>query len=236
MKKSLLFIIIALLIITVSGCSSLSSIENRPTISVEGVGVVTVQPDIATLSITLSELKETTKEAQREVNEKMGRLLSIIKEAQVEERDIKTSSLQINPEYRYIDNEQVLVGQRVRQSISITVREIGKESTTLPTLLDSLGEISGISIGSIQFKRENSEDFTSQSRLLAMKSAHSQASELAKAASMKVGKPLKISEGSSNVPVVRALYSVVSSDIGSTELPLGEIEIRSSISVTYQLK
>ncbi len=241
MKRIPLVALVLVALFLLGSCASTSLIEQSRTVSVQGSGVVTVTPDVASLMITVSEIAETTAEAQQMTNEKVAKLLTMIRNAGVEDKDVATTALSFSPEYRWRENEQVLIGQRVRQSLSVTVRGIGGESPTLPTLLDSLGTVSHISIGSIRFsKADTSEDYV-ESRKLAMEKAIQKASDYAEAAGMRLGKPLTVSDYSASDSqsvrnsMVKADAMMMMESAAPTELPTGEITISSSVSVVFEL-
>jgi len=228
-------------LLVLSGCASASLMEQSRTVSVQGSGMVTVTPDIASFSVTVSEIAETTGEAQRMTNEKVGKLLVMIREAGVEAKDVATTALSFSPEYRWRDNEQVLIGQRVRQSLHVTVRGIEDDATTLSALMDVLGTVSNISIGSIQFKKADTSEEYVESRKLAMEKAIQKATDYAEASGMKLGNPLSVSDYSASdsqyarSPAMKADTMMMMESAAPTELPTGELTISSSVSVVFEL-
>jgi hypothetical protein len=241
MRKTIFILIIASLVFF-GGCTGTSLIEQSRTIAVQGTGRVTVAPDIASLSITVSELAETTSEAQQLTNRKVAVLLEMIREAGVADSDIRTTALSFSPEYTWKENERILVGQRVQQSLYVIIRGIDGKSTTLPHLMDSFGTVSGITMGAVQFSKDDTTVEYEASRKLAMEKAIQKASDYALAAGMQLGKPLTVSDYSSNdyQPLNRS--SAMKADVMmmesavSTELPSGEITISSSVSVVFELQ
>lgn len=242
MKRISLVLITVLLIVSLSGCETTSLIEKSRTISVQGVGKVTVEPDIASFSITVSELAETTREAQLETNRKIGDLLAMIREVGVEDKDLATTALEFYPEYRWKENEQILVGQRVRQTIHVTVRGIGGGTNLLPELIDGLGSVTHISMSSISFSKEDTSIEYAESRKLAMEKAMQKASEYAQAAGMTLGDPLSVSDysasdyqGSSRNTMVKAAAAPMMESMAVADVPTGELAISSTVSVVFEL-
>lgn len=241
MKKLHVLLLAVLLMVLVVGCETTSLVERSRTISVQGVGKVTVSPDIASFSITVSELAETTREAQLETNGKVGLLLDMIRAAGVEDKDLATTALEFFPEYRWKEDEQVLLGQRVRQTVNVTVRGIGDDATILPMLIDELGTVSNISMSSIRFSKEDTTTEYAESRRLAMEKAIQKASEYAEAAGMRLGEPLTISDysasdyqGASRNTMVKSASFMMES-MPTADVPTGELDISSSVSVVFEL-
>jgi uncharacterized protein YggE len=120
MKKYVLLFTLIVSLLFVS-CQTTMPNEAQRTITVQGKAVVYAEPDRATFSISVNELSETTKEAQQLANQKVQQILRVLQSFDIEEKRVKTSSLSITPEYRWVEESQVLVGQRVRQSLNVEV-------------------------------------------------------------------------------------------------------------------
>jgi uncharacterized protein YggE len=236
MRKTVITILLTLFVLT--GCSNLTLMQRSRTVAVTGSATLFAKADMATFSISVSEIAATTKEAQLKANEKVALLLEKIASFGIEEKDIKTTKLNIYPEYTYKDNERVLVGQRVSQTLFVTVRNIGEQSILLSSLIDSVGEVSSITINSITFGKEESEIEKKESRALAMQKAAEKAAEYAASANLTLGKAISISEEAQYTnqggPVLRV--ESVAAFKADTSLPSGEIEISSTVYVVYQLK
>lgn len=239
MRKTMTVLLVAALFLATS-CQSVSLVEKNRTISVQGTGKVSVSPDIASFSITVSELGQTTAQAQQQTNAKIGTLLSFMRQAGIQEKDMKTTSLQFRPEYEWIDDKQVLVGQRVSQTLYVTVRGIDTESSPLASLLDAIGSVSDITMSSLSFSKEDPSAAYTQSRALAMEKAMQKASEYAQAAGMKLGKPLLISDQSINDYQISRSSTMLKASFDResvlTEVPTGELLITSTVSVVFLLE
>ena len=242
MKRIYPVVLIVLAIAMVAGCSTTSLMERSRTISVQGTGTVTVIPDTASFSITVSELAQTTAEAQQKTNEKIGTLLDMIKRAGVADSDIATAALSFSPEYQWKEDERVLVGQRVRQTLYVTVRSILSDDTLLPSLIDQMGTVSNISVSSIRFSKDDTSAAYEESRVLAMQKAMQKASDYAQTAHMELGEPINVSDYASNdyleaprSSVMKADAMMMAESFAPTELPAGKISISSTVSVVFEL-
>lgn len=242
MKRIYPVFLIVLIFTLLVGCSTTSLVERSKTVSVQGTGTVTVIPDMASFSITVSELAETTADAQQKTNEKIGTLLKMIKAAGVADSDIATASLSFSPEYQWKEDERVLVGQRVRQTLYVTIRSITSDDTLLPTLIDQIGTVSNISVSSIRFSKDDTASAYEESRVLAMQKAIQKATDYAQAAHMKLGDPLTVSDYASSdyleaprSAMMKADAVMMAESYAPTELPAGEISISSTVSVVFEL-
>ncbi|MEK7579220.1 MAG: SIMPL domain-containing protein [Patescibacteria group bacterium] len=77
-------------------------------ITVSGEGEVFAVPDIAEFSFSVVSEATTVKEAQDEAATKMNAIIAFLKESDIEEKDIRTTSYSANPRYEYDNNPRPL--------------------------------------------------------------------------------------------------------------------------------
>src|SRR5690606_4534245 len=103
------------------------------TISVRGEGEVMARPDIGTFSFSVMAEGADATAAQNDSATKINAITDHLKGAGIEERDIKTSSYNLNPKYRYETRpcpvntycppgNPVIDGYEVSQTITVKVR------------------------------------------------------------------------------------------------------------------
>ncbi len=230
-----LILLVALVAFAMAGCTSAQSLVR--TIEVSGAGEVTLEPDIATFSIQVSEKGETTKEAQRATNEKMGVLLSTLRANGIAERDLTTTAITLRPSYIWVENKQVLEGQVAAQTLSVKVRDLLK----LGAIIDELGEVSNISLNSIILDKEDKGEGMEEARRLAVANARSKAELYAREAGMVVSNVVTISEYSSaSNPYnprlkVMAMASEAAYDM-ATEIPAGTLTLTATLSMVFEMR
>ena len=215
--------------------SCMSNKDLVRTIEVSATGEVMLTPDIASFSIQVSELGKTTSEAQAFANEKMAQLLSIMRENGVEEKDIKTTMLNLRPSYQWIEGKQFLEGQVASQSLSVTLRNLDK----LGSMIDQLGEVSGIYLNSVMLDKEDKSIGLEQARQQAVQKALAKAELYAQGAQMQVGKPITISEYTAasnpyNTRMKVAMASESAYDM-ATEIPAGTMTVTSTVSMVLEM-
>ena len=224
-------------IVFIFGCQ-----KKQSTISVIGTGTVLAQPDIVQMVITLSDLAETTKMAQDEVNKMVRQALTILKDAGIEDKNIMTASLNFRSEYEYT-NRRVLIGQRAEQSLTFSVDDINNNSERVSEIIDRLIQINGIELNQINFSVKNNTDYFIKSRELAFQKAVEKANQYAELSNLKIIKVLKISEeGNQQISPIynrflnnRVEYEATA-DQSSTIVPMGELEITTRIFVEFLLE
>ena len=111
--------------------SAASNADYIPTISVSGSAEVSMAPDTASFTVTASFVEKTTEEAREKTATLIANAVNILKENySIPEENLSTEYISASPEYGYVDDERVIIGQRATQSINVTLKD-----------LDSIGDI-----------------------------------------------------------------------------------------------
>lgn len=111
---------------------------NDNSIQINGQSKVLVQPDIAIVSVGVSNIAKTSQLASQKVADKISQIIQILKKNAIKSEDIKTDSISIYPQYEYPDGKIQLVGQKVSQTLSVTVRKIDRNGGNLGSIIDQL--------------------------------------------------------------------------------------------------
>jgi uncharacterized protein YggE len=243
--KNLLLRGLVAAVVVLSGCTQSAGQKELSTVTVSGVGTVNVTPDMVRLTVSMSKIERTTRLAQESVGKMTARVLAILKDSGIEDKDISTASLRFNPEYEWRNGRSILIGQRTEQSIDFAVRNIGQNAEKVARIIDRLTEIDGIVLNQISFSvADNTEHFV-RSRELAFEKAMQKAQQYAELSGLKVGRVLNLSEDGANnaSPLYRSrmenqfmMEAAFAADAASTVLPSGQMEITTRISVMFLLE
>ena len=241
--KSLCLGLSALIAITLTGCEPqiigplLQSQDSR-SIHVTGSGLVTGEPDIATLNLGVSVEKETVAEAREEAAIAMTAVIDSLKTNDIAEKDIQTERFSIYPQYNYTENGRVLRGYSVNNTVRAKVREL----ESLSDIIDDAAEAGGdtVVVNNIQFMIEDSTALQTQARALAVKDAEAKAKTLADASGVTLGKPITITETSYTTPppVAYAAEAAFADDSARSATPIeaGELTVTVNITVVYEIE
>ena len=165
---------------------------------------------------------------------RMSRVLAALKKAGIADKDVTTSSINLSPQYRYVENQApVVVGYQASNQVTVRFRNIAKSGTILDALVkEGSNQINGPTL-TID-KPEAAQD---EARVAEIKAARDRASLYANALGMKVVRIVSISESEGYsggpVPVVamRAMDSVA-----KTEIMPGEQSVSVNVSVVFELQ
>ncbi len=241
MKK--LFLILSIVLIVFCSCTKYIAADKQeePRISVSGSGEVILSPDTASFNVQISETADTTKQAQNAVNEKITIIIGKLKENGVDKDKLTTLSLNINTVYHWDENnKQVRDGEKVSQSLRIYLDDISLFST----VIDEIGQISGITISNVSFDVANKQDALEKARKLAFEDAKYKALTYCEMSGLKLSKPLSISEYSSTrSPRVSNMKLAATADMEtaygysySTELPSGDYSVYVNVDCVFEAK
>ena len=221
-----------------------TGLTDQNTITVYGIGTVSVQPDVIQIDISLSKSDKTTRLAQQEVSRMVRKVLEILKENNIEDKNINTASLRFKPEYDYKLGKRVITGQRAEQRITFSIDGINNDDERVSKIIDSLTQINGLELNQISYNVKNNAEYDNKSRELAFRNASEKANQYAELSGRKIAKVLSISEDGTqrNLPTSnRAIqlagkgFSPEAAD-SSTMLPLGEMEITTRILIVFLLE
>jgi uncharacterized protein len=184
-----LFSLTAGIVITLIGLPSpaAAQTEDAPlrTILVTGRGQVNAQPDQATVRFGVQTEASAAAAAMEENNEQMTAVISATLGAGIEETDIQTQGLNLQPVYNNPDNGQAaeLTGYRAINIVQVTVRDL----TLLGTLLDAAVEAGSNTIESVEFQISNQAELEAAAREAAVTDAQQKAQQMTELAGATLG-------------------------------------------------
>jgi len=113
---------------------------------VAGTGKVTVVPDIAILTLGVEAQASTVTEAQGDAAAAMTEVMAVLTANGVAEKDIQTRWYSISPVTKWIDDykEQITIGYRVTNTVTVKVRDIDKTGTIIDAITAAGGDLTRV--------------------------------------------------------------------------------------------
>jgi uncharacterized protein YggE len=204
-------------------------------ITVSGEGKTTGQPDIAVLSLGVSSVKPTVKDARDDAAGTMQKVVDAIKADGVADKDVQTSQYSINPEYDYSQGGSgKLVGYRVTNTVTVKVRDVNNTSQVLDDVTTAGGDI--VQVQGITFTIDKPEALQDQAREAAVNDAKARAQRLADTAGVKLGDPISITENYT-MPVTSdsRQYLAAPATGPSTPIQTGELDVNVTVQVVFAI-
>lgn len=225
-----------------------SGVPATDTITVQGDGQATLPPDVARISFTVQNTAKTVAGAQEATTRQANAAIEYVKTQGVAEKDVKTLSYNINPQYSYpnpctegrmcpvySDNTPKITGYQVSETIQVTMRDLSK----VGEMLGGLGKLEVQNVNGPAFALDDSTAGYSAARSDAINKAKTQAKLLADQLGVRLGKIVNFSESSGgyNYPIYGLGMAAESKALAPTpNVPVGENTYNASVSITYEIR
>src|SRR3989338_1595971 len=187
-------ILAATVYISIQSINILDSGDNNDgnTITISAEGKVDAVPDVARVDFSVIAQGKTPKEVQRQVSEKMNKIVDFIKEQGVDAKDIKTLNISVNPRYYYSydypripcplmdevypsssspiscpPKSPVIIGYEASQTLDVKIRELDNAGD----IIDGAVENGATQVGGINFSIDDPDELKAQAREQAFRKA-----------------------------------------------------------------
>jgi uncharacterized protein YggE len=206
-------------------------------LDVTATGKTTRTPDLATIDAGVVTQAATAAAALSDNSARMAKVLAALKKAGVESRDIATSTVRLNPQYRYADNQPpAITGYQATNTVTVKFHDIAKSGSILDALVaEGANQISGPNLS-----LENPDAALDEARTDAVTRARARAELYAKAAGMTVSRIISIDENGENAgspPPRPVMYArVAAAPQADTAIEPGATDVTVTLSVRFLLK
>jgi uncharacterized protein YggE len=205
-------------------------------LDVSATGEVTRVPDVAVISAGVVTRQSTATAAIQEAADRMSRVLAALKRAGVEDRDIQTSSVSLNPEYRYENNQPPqLVGYSASNQLTIRFRDIRNSGKILDVLVgQGANQINGPNL-----TIDKPEAALDEARARAVAAARARADLYARSLGLRVVRVVSVSEsGGYAPPPPMPMYAraEMAGQAADTKIVPGEQKLQVTLGVTFELQ
>jgi len=226
--------------LTLSAAPARADSDFPPAISVTGEASVSMPPDLAEVDAGVATDGKTAREASEANNSAMAKVMQALKAANIDDRDIQTSRLSLQPQYAAklpgynVSGVNQITGYRASNRVTIKLHDVGKVASVIDTLVGAGAN----DVGNVNFMVEHTSKLLDDAREQALADARRKAEIYAKAAGVTLGSPLSISEGGGSfAPVFRA-KTMMSSAAMAVAPPVaqGEETLSVNVSVTWAIK
>jgi uncharacterized protein YggE len=202
-------------------------------LDISAAGVSTRTPDIATISAGVVTQAAKAGDAMAANARAMTATVAALKRPGVADRDIQTQAINLQPQYRYGDNQPpVLTGYQASNRVSVRLRDLKGTGS----VIDALVGAGATQIDGAPRSVEQPEAALDEARAKALATARARAALYAKAAGLTVRRIVRISESDSAPPIVRPMAMMArAKGADSTPVEAGEQELTVNLSVVFEL-
>lgn len=201
-------------------------------ITVSGTGRVLAVPDVAEITIGVVTQSPMAAQAQEENSRIMRAVIQKLKEAGLNDADLKTGELSLFPEYAPLPEKEGVtrvVAYRATSSLIVIVKPVEKAGQVVDAALAAgANQVHGL-----RFLVSSARELELEALSLAVQDARRKAEVVAQALGVKLGAPQIVSVEVSQpwIPVYRAAQSL---EQATPVLP-GQVEVTGSVHITYAI-
>lgn len=198
-------------------------------------GEVTRVPDLAIINAGVVTRSANAAAAIQENATRMEQVIAALKQAGIAERDIQTSSINLNAEYRYPPNQpSQLTGYTATNRLTIKFHDIRSSGKILDTLVaQGVNQITGPNL-----TLEHPEEALDEARTKAVTIGRTRADLYARTLGMHVVRVVSVSENGSYVPPPPGPPVPVMrmAEAARTPIEPGEQQLQVTLSMVFELR
>jgi len=206
-------------------------------LDVSATGSVSRVPDLAIISAGVMTKAATASGAIADNATRMERVRAALKRAGIADRDIQTSSINLNPDYRYENNRSpVLTGYQASNNVSIRFRDIRSTGKILDALVaEGANQINGPTL-----TIDKPEAAYDEARTRALAAGRARADLYARSLGMRVVRLLSVSEGGNYprppIPMLERGFAMSGAQTAKTDIDPGVQDLEISLAMTFELQ
>ena len=201
------------------------------TITVTGTGSVTRVPDVARVSVGVSVTKNTVKAARDSAGKSMGAIIAAIKALGIDEKDIKTTSIDLSPQYANNTSTPKIVGYRMSEQLQVTVRDLDKAGDVVDTATSK----GATEVNGLWYEVGEPASAMDEARAAAIAQARTSAQKMASAAGVSLGGVVSISESVASVPGPYYYGEMARDAAALTPVERGTQDVQATVTVIFEI-
>ena len=209
--------------------------DARQTFNLSAHGEVRIAPDMATISLGVMTEAPTAAQAMAQNAARMTQVIAALRAQGIAERDIQTSSLNLNPQYTYRENQPPLLrGYQAQNQVTIRVTDLAR----LGQALDAVVSAGSNQINGISFGLQNPAAAEDQARRAAVRELQSKARLYAEATGLNLIRLVNLSEGGGyNPPPPMPMPMFARAEMAQADTPVsgGELTVRIDINGVFEV-
>lgn len=207
--------------------------------------MVYVKPDKIVISFGVETNAKEVNTAKQANNKILVAAMEAIRKTGVEEDEIQTAQISVDPRWENLNQRQEFAGYFVRNVFVVTINDVEKTDAVIVAALDA-----GVNaLYGVDFQTSELKKYREEARHQALRDAREKATKMAAVLEQSVGLPIDISEqyqgsplywsswGGRSAGLMQARMQADSSGSGeSPTVALGKLAIRANVNVTFLLK
>ena len=205
-----------------------------PGIVVIGEAKLSYKPDIAYLTLGAVEQAATAEAAQTQLAARLARVFERAKALGIDERDIASGGYSVQPQYVYKEGTPPRIsGYQAAQQVVLTLRDV----KAVGRALDAIVRDDGATTAAVRFALAAGKDPELDARTRAIQDARDKADAMARAAGVRLGAAVSVTEVGSPMVYGDFGYKVVAQPATRppTDVPTGDVELTVRMQVQFAI-
>ncbi len=237
MTRASVWIPVSLFVTLALGCGAAPARVVMPDdaegIRVSGRGEARARPDLAILEIGVEARRPSVEEARAQAATAQAAVLEALRGAGIEERDLRTTQLSIQPDFEYGETGRRLLGYVVTNTVEARIHDLDRIQRAIDTAVAAGGDLTRLQ--GLRFELSEPEAVQREARADAIANARAEAEQLAQALGVRLGEPLSVDEVSSE-PVHPMMMRMEAADsAAATPVQPGETEVVVEVRVRWAI-
>lgn len=203
-------------------------------LDIAATGEVTRVPDLAVVGAGVVTRAPTAAAAIAQNAAQLDRVRAALRRAGVAERDIQSSSLNLNPDFAYEQNQPPrLLAYQASHQLSVRLRNVG----TAGRIIDALVAAGANQVSGPTLQVDRPDAALDEARTRALAAGRQRADLYARSLGMRVVRLLSVGEGAqADGPVPLAAVRVQANKAADTSLAPGEQQLSVTLQMSFELQ
>ncbi len=202
-------------------------------IVVSGTATIDITPDVARILVSVQTAASSAAQAESENATTSDRVRAQLSKAGVASSDIKTLSVQVWPQYDYLNGESALRGFMATNTLQLTVHDMAR----IGGVIDAAVAGGATSVEGVSYDTNDHSAAGAQALAAAVKDATVKAKAMADAAGVRLGSVVSITDVEATpypFPVLRGAAQVAPSQ-GGTQVTPPDIQLTETVTVGWTI-
>jgi hypothetical protein len=202
-------------------------------LDISATGEVTRVPDVAIISAGVVSRSASASGALQDTANRMSQVLAALKRAGVADRDIQTSNVSLNPEYRYPENQSPqLVGYTASNNVTVRFRDISSSGK----ILDALVAVGANQINGPTLTVDKPESALDEARAKAVAIGRARAELYAHSLGLRVVRIVSVNESGGYAVPPPVPMMMAQARKADTSIEAGEQKLQVNVAMTFELQ
>jgi hypothetical protein len=202
-------------------------------LDISATGEVTRVPDVAIISAGVVSRSASASGALQDTANRMSQVLAALKRAGVADRDIQTSNVSLNPEYRYPENQSPqLVGYTAANNVTVRFRDIRSSGK----ILDALVTVGANQINGPTLTVDKPESALDEARAKAVAIGRARAELYAHSLGLRVVRIVSVNESGGYAVPPPVPMMMAQARKADTSIEAGQQKLQVNVAMTFELQ